>query len=88
MMTNKQAHALLDRGFLSYVLEILWRSVLFTAVFSGIDYLWKPKVFTRDDVIINFIAFVVLFTLISLFGLLMAAGRYRKRPKNWHDDAP
>ncbi len=86
MMDNKQARALLDRSLLSYLFEILWRSVAFTAVFSTIDYFFKPKAFTRDDVIINFIAFVILFSLITFFGLLMAAGRHRKRPKNWDQD--
>ena len=86
MMTNEQARALLGRGFLSYAFEILWRSVAFTVVLSGVDYLLQPKAFTRDSVIINFIAFVVLNTLIVLFGVLIAAGRYRRRPKNWDDD--
>ena len=39
MIDNKQARALLDRGLLSYLFEILWRSAAFTIVLSAVDYL-------------------------------------------------
>jgi hypothetical protein len=87
MIDNKQARALLDRGLLSYLFAILWRSAAFTIVLSAVDYLLKPKSFAWDNVLINFVAFVILNSVITFLGLLMAAGRYRKRPKDWDDDA-
>jgi hypothetical protein len=86
MIDNKQARAVLDRSLVSYLFEILWRSVVFTVVLSAADYFFEPKSFTVDDVVINFVAFVVLFSLVTFMGLLLAAGRYRKRPKNWDDE--
>jgi hypothetical protein len=86
MIDNKQARAPLDRSLLSYLFEILWRSVAFTIVLSGVDYLLQPKAFAWDRVVIKFVAFVILNSVIIFLGLLMAAGRHRKRPKDWEDD--
>ena len=88
MMNNEQAQTLLGKGFLWHAFGILWRSVALAAFWSGVDYLARRKTFTREDVIFNFVACVIMFSLFTFFGLLMAAGRYRKRPKNWDDDRP
>jgi hypothetical protein len=86
MIDNKQARALLDRGLLSYLFEILWRSAAFTIVLSAVDYFLQPKTFAWDKVVISFVAFVILNSVIVFLGLLMAAGRHSKRPKDWEDD--
>jgi len=85
MMNNEQAQTLLGKGFW-HAFGILWRSVALAVVWSGIDYLSRPKTFTRQDVIFNFVWCVIMFSLFTLLRLLMAAGRYRKRPKNWDHD--
>ena len=87
MIDNKEAGALLKRSIVSYLWEILWRSVLFAVVLSAVDYFFRPKQFTFNDVVINLVFFVILNSIITLGALLMAAGRYRKRPKNWDDEA-
>ena len=86
MIDNKQAGDLLKRSLVSYFWEILWRSVLFAVVLSAVDYFFRPKQFTFNDVVINLVFFVILNSIITIFGLLMAAGRYRKRPRGWDDD--
>jgi uncharacterized membrane protein YedE/YeeE len=82
MIDNKQARALLDRGLHSHLFEILWRSVAFTLVLSAVDFFLQPKAFAWDKVVINFVAFVILNSVIIFLGLLMAAGRHRKQPKD------
>ena len=86
MIDNKQAGALLKRSLVSYLWEVLWRSVLFALLLSAVDYFFRPKAFTFDDVVINLVFFVILNSIITLLGLLMASGRYRKRPRGWDDD--
>ena len=86
MLDNKQAQALLKRSVVSYAVEILWRSALLTAALSLVYYLDKPKAFTFSDVWVTFIVVAVFHTILILMGLLLAAGRYRKRPKDWDDD--
>jgi len=83
MIDNKHA---LDRSLLSYLLEIVWRSAAFTMVLSAVDYFLQPKALAWDHVVINFVAFVILNSVIIFLGLLMAAGRHRKRPKDREDD--
>jgi hypothetical protein len=86
MLDNKQAQALLGRSLVSYGFEILWRSALLTAALSLVYYLDKPKAFTFSDIWITFIVVAVFHTILILMGLLLAVGRYRKRPKGWDND--
>jgi low affinity Fe/Cu permease len=86
MLENKQAKALLGRSVASHAFEILWRSVLLTAVLSFVYYLDKPKAFSFSDVWVTLIVVAVFHTILTLIGLLLAAGRYRRRPKGWDDD--
>ena len=85
-MDNKQAGALLKRSLVSYLWEIVWRSALFALGLSAVDYFIKPKTFTFNDVLVNLVFFLVLNSIIILLGLLMAAGRHRKRPRGWDED--
>ena len=86
MLDHKQAGALLKRSLFSYIFEILWRSVLLTAVLSLVYYLDKPKSFAFADVWITFIVVTGFQSILTFFGLLAAAGRYRKRPKDGDHD--
>jgi hypothetical protein len=82
MIDNKQACTLLKRSLVSYLWEILWRSVLFAVVLSAVDYFFRPKQFTFNDVEIKLVFFVILNSIVTLGALLLAAGRCRKRPNS------
>lgn len=86
MLDNKQARALLQRSPLSYLVEILWRSALLTAVLALVDYLSRPKFFDFNDVWINLAVIVVFFSILQLLSLLLAAARYRDRFEKSDDD--
>ncbi len=86
MLDNKQAQALLARSIGSHVFEIVGRSALLTAALALVDYLGRPKAFTFADVWITFIVVVVFHAILTLLFLVLAAARYRERPKRWDDD--
>jgi hypothetical protein len=78
---TERAEAILGRGLFSHLLEILWRSAFLTALLVAVDYFFRPQAFDMEDVWSTFIICLVGFTIITFFGLLLAAGKYRKPNK-------
>ena len=79
---TEKAEALLERGLFSHLLEILWRSTFLTALLVAVDYFYRPNAFDIEDVWVTFIICLVGFSIITFFGLLLAAGKYRKPSKS------
>jgi hypothetical protein len=75
---TEKAEALLGRGLFSHLLEILWRSAFLTALLVAVNYFFRPQTFDIEDVWVTFIICLIGFTIITFFGLLLAAGKYRK----------
>jgi hypothetical protein len=82
MIDNEQARRLLERGLLSYLFEVLWRSALLTAILKLIDYWSRPKAFAWEDVWITFAIITIVLAFMTFLGLAMAAFRYRHRSKD------
>lgn len=78
-MDNKEAKTALERGLLYYLLQVLWQSALLTAFLELSHYLIGPKMFDVSSTLVTFVVIFVAFSFVTFFGLLMAAGRYRKR---------
>ena len=78
---TERARDLLSRGPLAHLAKILLWSALLTASLALVSYFSNPAAFDVADVWVTFVALFILFAFITFFGLLLAAGRYRKRPR-------
>ena len=76
-----RARAIPGRGLFSHLAEILWRSALLTAFLTLGFYFLNPAHVDVADVWVTFVAVLIMHAVITFFGLLLAAGRYRKRPR-------
>ncbi len=79
MTTNEQARDVLSKGLGRHLFDCLWRSVLFTVLFSLSTYLRRPKSFDWELTLELFVVGFIMFSIISFIGLLLASARYRKR---------
>jgi hypothetical protein len=77
---TQRARVLLERGLLPHLVEALWRSALLTAFLMPGFYFLNPTAFDVADVCVTFAAVLVMHVVGTFFVLLLAAGRYRKRP--------
>jgi len=78
-MENNRARALLERGLVSHVQEILWRSALLAAALSIHSYSIRPKAFEFDFVFTTFVIISIGLLIIKFHSFLIAAARFRNR---------
>lgn len=76
---TERARAVLDKGLLSHLFSILCWSGSLTGLLSAADYFSSPSTFEAPNVWLTFAALFVMCAVITFFGLLLAAGRYRRR---------
>jgi L-asparagine transporter-like permease len=78
---TESARDLLGRGLLAHLPKALWWSALLTAFLALVSYFSNPAAFDMADVWVTFVAVFVMFAVIIFLGLLLAVGKYRKRPR-------
>jgi len=75
-----RAASVLGRGLLAHLSTVVWWSACLTALLSLAAYFSRPETFEASDAWFTFVALFVTFAAVTFFGLLLAAGRHRKRP--------
>jgi len=78
---TERARAPLSRSLFAHLVKILWWSTLLTAFLASVSYFSNPAAFDLADVWVTFVAVLIMFAVITFFGVLLAAGRYRKRSR-------
>jgi hypothetical protein len=76
---TEHARALLGRGLLSHLSDILRWSAGLTGLLAVAAYFSSPSTFEASDVWFTFGTVFVMCAVITFFGLLLAAGRHRRR---------